>query len=120
MTNRELLLDSLVIGSDRPEELKDWYRTVLGGQEDADGAFVFGPARLFVFPHSEIHGPSAEPARILINFRVEDARAVESELKEKGARFVRDVEEQPFGLLGTIVDLDGNYLQIFEYTPARA
>jgi predicted enzyme related to lactoylglutathione lyase len=107
-------LGSIVIGSERADELKEWYRKTFNATEDDDGAFVFGAVRVFVFPHSDVHGQAAEPARILLNFYADDVRALEQELKDKGVRFVRPVTEEPFGLLGTIADPDGNYLQIFQ------
>jgi hypothetical protein len=114
----DLSVDSLVIGSERPDDLKEWYRTTFAVPEDDDGAFVFGDLRIFVFPHSEIHGTAKEPARIMLNIRTPDARALERDLKAKDVTFVRDVTEEPFGLLGTIADPDGNYLQLFQ--PATA
>ena len=109
-----LTLDGIVISSARAEELKDWYRKTFDVTENENGAFVFGSVRLFVFPHDAVRGAAQEPARILLGFSVDDAKAVESDLKAKGVRFIRDVEEEPFGLIGTIVDLDGNYLQIIQ------
>ncbi len=110
----DLSVGSIVIGSERAEELKDWYRTTFAVREDDDGAFVFGSVRVFVFPHSEIRGAAKEPARILINLYTDDARALEAALKAKGVTFDRDVTEEPFGLLGTIADPDGNYLQLLQ------
>jgi predicted enzyme related to lactoylglutathione lyase len=113
-------LDGVVIGSARPDELKDWYRKTFDVAENENGAFVFGSVRLFVFPHDRVSGTAQDPARILLGFSVDDAKAVQSDLKAKGVRFIRDVEEEPFGLIGTIVDLDGNYLQIIQLAPVAA
>lgn len=114
MAEEDLKVGSILIGSERADELKDWYRKTFDIHEDEDGALAFGPIRLFVFPHNEIHGTASEPARIMINIHAEDARALEADLKSRGVRFIRDVSEEPFGLLGTIADLDGNYLQILQ------
>ncbi len=110
----DVRLNSIVIGSEQPDVLKNWYRATFEVTEDADGAFRFGEARVFVFPHTEVRGKASEPARILINFSVDDARDLEQRLQDKGVRFVRPVSEEPFGLLGTIADPDGNYLQILQ------
>ncbi len=107
-------VDSIVVGSENADALKDWYRATFDVREDDDGAFVFGSLRVFVFPHSEITGAAKEPARVMINLRTDDARALETALKAKNVTFVRDVAEEPFGLLGTIADADGNYLQLFQ------
>ena len=109
-----LSVDSIVISSERTDDLKEWYRKTFDVPEDDDGAFVFGNLRIFVVPHSEVTGTSKEPARIMINIRTNDARALQNDLKGKDVTFVRDVTEEPFGLLGTITDPDGNYLQLFQ------
>lgn len=113
-------IGSIVISSGNADELKAWYRDTFAVEEDGDGALEFGPVRVFVFPHSEVGGQAAEPARLMLNLYVDDARGVEKDLKDKGVRFVRPVEEEPFGLLGTIADPDGNYLQLFQPATATA
>ncbi len=115
-----LSVDSIVISSERADDLKDWYRKTFDVPEDDDGAFVVGNLRIFVFPHSEVTGTSKEPARIMINIRTNDARTLQIDLKAKGVTFVRDVTEEPFGLLGTIADPDGNYLQLFQPSSASS
>jgi predicted enzyme related to lactoylglutathione lyase len=64
--------------------------------------------------------PSAvavEPARIVLNFHVDDARAAEARLVALGAVWARELEPTRWGIIGTVVDLDGNYMQIVEPTP---
>lgn len=108
-------ISSLLIGSSQAEEMKQWYSRAFGVSANEMGAFDFGGFQLFIEPHSEVSGPTKEPARVILNMNVDDCRAVEKQLKEAGVRWVREVEQQPFGLIGTLADPDGNYLQIIQW-----
>ena len=108
-------IGSLLVGSSNVEEMKDWYRRAFGISENQMGAFEFGPVQLFVEQHSEVDGPNREPARVILNLDVPDARSLESHLQGMGARFVRPVEQEDFGLIGTVADPDGNYVQIIQW-----
>ena len=52
----------------------------------------------------------------MLNLTVSDCREFELHLKGIGATFVREVEQMPFGLIGTVIDPDGNYVQIIEWS----
>jgi predicted enzyme related to lactoylglutathione lyase len=108
-------IGSLLIGSSNVDAMKQWYRDAFGVAENDNGAFDFGPVQLFVEAHSDVSGPAKEPARVLINLNVDDCRAIESHLDGLGARWVRKVEQEPFGLIGTVADPDGNYVQIIQW-----
>jgi predicted enzyme related to lactoylglutathione lyase len=90
-------IGSLLVGSSNVETMKDWYRRAFDVKENDMGAFEFGPAR------------------VIINLDVEDCRAIESHLEQLGVRWVRKVEQMPFGLIGTVADPDGNYVQIIQW-----
>lgn len=108
-------IGSLLIGSSNVDEMKQWYRRAFGGEENEGGAFDFGPVQFFIEEHSEVSGPATDPARYVINFNVEDLRSLEAHLKDLGVRWVRVVEQMPFGLIGTVADPDGNYLNLIEW-----
>jgi predicted enzyme related to lactoylglutathione lyase len=108
-------IGSLLVGSSQVEEMKDWYRRAFDIAENEMGAFEFGPVQLFVEEHSEVRGPTKEPARIIVNLDVDDCRAVEARLEQMGATWIRKVEQMPFGLIGTVADPDGNYVQIIQW-----
>jgi EmrB/QacA subfamily drug resistance transporter len=116
--------DGLVINTDRPEQLRAWYAAAFGGEVEGDG----GPAgllsldgvQLIFLPHSDVAGRAKEPNRILITFQVEDARTHAARLERLGSTWIRPVEPEPFGLLGTVADPDGNYVQIAQVGPASA
>ncbi|MEX0665112.1 MAG: VOC family protein [Acidimicrobiia bacterium] len=106
---------SLLIGSSRVEHMKSWYRRAFDLTENELGAFEFGPVQLFIETHSEVDGNVKEPARVIINLDVDDCRGLAAQLKELGTTFVRQVEQEPFGLIATIADPDGNYIQLIEW-----
>jgi predicted enzyme related to lactoylglutathione lyase len=108
-------LGSLLIGSSNVDAMKDWYRQAFGPEENAMGAFVFGSFQYFIEEHSDVSGPATDPARYVINFDVEDCRALEAHLNGLGVRWVRPVEQMPFGLIGTVADPDGNYLNLVQW-----
>jgi len=108
-------IGSLLVGSSQVETMKDWYRRAFGVTENEMGAFTFGSVQLFVEEHSEVSGPTMEPARVILNLDVEDCREVEAHLEQMGVTWVRTVEQMPFGLIGTIADPDGNYIQIIQW-----
>jgi predicted enzyme related to lactoylglutathione lyase len=108
-------LGSLLLGSDRVDEMKTWYRRAFDVEENAMGAFELGAVQLFIETHSEVGGPTKEPARVIINLDVDDARAWEAQLNRAGANWVRPVEQESFGLIGTVADPDGNYVQVIQW-----
>jgi predicted enzyme related to lactoylglutathione lyase len=108
-------IGSLLLGSSNVDQMKDWYRRAFDTKENEMGAFQFGNVQFFVEAHSEVSGPTKEPARVIINLDVDDARALEAQLNEVGATWVRPVEQESFGLIGTVADPDGNYLNIIQW-----
>ena len=106
---------SLLVGSSQPDVMKEWYRKAFEVSENEMGAFDFSGVQLFIEPHSEVSGPAKEPARVIINLNVPDCRAIESHLKDQSVKWVRKVEQTSFGLIGTVADPDGNYVQIIEW-----
>ena len=108
-------IGSLLVGSSQAAALKDWYRQAFGVTENDMGSFDFGGVQLFIEEHSEISGPTKEPARVIINLNVDDCRALESQLKAQNVTWTRPVEQMDFGLIGTVADPDGNLVQIIQW-----
>jgi predicted enzyme related to lactoylglutathione lyase len=108
-------LGSILLGSDKVDEMKTWYRRALDVEENAMGAFELGAVQLFIEPHSEVSGRAKEPARCIINLDVDDARGLAEHLKDLGAVFVRKLDAAGFGLIATVADPDGNYVQVIEW-----
>lgn len=111
------------VNSGQPERLIEFYRDTVGlevNEEFGPGAFLAGSASfiaLIVEGHDEVRGPAKEPARVLLNFLVDDLRAEEARLKSAGVPFVMDATEEPgFGLVATFADPDGNLCQLMQMT----
>ncbi|MGQ0802324.1 MAG: VOC family protein [Actinomycetota bacterium] len=108
-------IGSLLVGSTQVDEMKKWYKRAFGVDENDMGAFDFGGVQLFVEEHSEVSGPTKEPARVIVNLSVDDCNTLGGHLKDMGAKFIREVEQEEFGLIGTVADPDGNYIQIIQW-----
>jgi predicted enzyme related to lactoylglutathione lyase len=108
-------IGSLLIGSSNVDQMKEWYRKAFDTKENEMGAFQLGSVQLFIETHSEVSGPTKEPARVIINLDVDDARAIERQVSAAGANWVRPVEQEQFGLIGTVADPDGNLVQIIQW-----
>jgi len=108
-------LGSLLIGSSNVDVMKNWYGRAFGASTNEMGAFDFGGFQYFIETHSDVSGPATDPARYVINFNCQDLRSLESHLKDLGVRWIRPVEQMPFGLIGTVADPDGNYLNLIEW-----
>ena len=108
-------LGSILVGSSQVDAMKDWYRACFGPDENEMGAFVFGGVQLFIEEHSEVSGSNENGHRIILNLDVSGCRDLEAHLNDQGVTWVREVEQMPFGLIGTVADPDGNMLQVIEW-----
>lgn len=116
-------LRRVVLGSRSPRRAADWYRRALG-LPDADAALKAGGevlraggVELHIVYRSHVRAAAAEPIRAVLNFLVDDINAVEARLVAMEAIWVRELERTSSGMIGTVLDVDGNYVQIIE--PAR-
>jgi predicted enzyme related to lactoylglutathione lyase len=113
-------LRKVVLGSRSPRRVADWYRRALGLPDgDAelragDVVLKAGDVALHVTYRSRVAEAAAEPVRAVLNFVVEDIEAVEARLVAMEAVWVRELERVPWGIIGTVLDPDGNYVQIIE------
>lgn len=108
-------IGSLLIGSSQVAAMKQWYENAFGVSANEMGAYDFGGVGLFIEEHSQVSGPTKEPARLIINLNVDDCRALEAHLKSQNVSWEREVEQMPFGLIGTVTDPDGNFIQIIQW-----
>ncbi|ADB33046.1 Glyoxalase/bleomycin resistance protein/dioxygenase [Kribbella flavida DSM 17836] len=107
---------SILLGSTRPAELRDWYRKALAPDQDGDGAIDLGGFLLVIDHRDDIASTNPEPGRMMLNFHVDDFAAVEAQLQAAGVQWLAPGEDRPAGRFGTFVDPDGNYLQIIQFT----
>ena len=117
-------IDSVMIWTDNPGKLRAFYGDKLGLEKSMEeGDFVAyklpqGEAQIVVGPHSEVHGQTKEPNRVMVNFAVDDCKKSYEELKGRGVEFTKEPTPEPDGpvTIATFRDPDGNTLQLFEMT----
>jgi len=107
-------LGSILLGSADPERLKAWYLAALSPVEAADGFFDFGGTRVLIDKRSDVSEVNPEPGRVILNFHVGDARSAAEHLDRLGVAWLSRVQQRKDGLFGTLIDPDGNYIQIIE------
>ncbi|MBI4134568.1 MAG: VOC family protein [Candidatus Sungbacteria bacterium] len=111
-----LNLNSIMVGSEQPKILAEFYEKVLGKPTDmtegewygwqAGGAF-FGIGK-----HSEVSGRAKEPARIILNFETAEVGSEFERIKAFGAAVVKEPYEMEGVWIATFADPDGNYFQL--------
>lgn len=114
-------LGSILLGTTNPHRLRDWYAATLAS--DGEGftevsptmfACNFGDVGLLIDGRDDVADKNPEPGRVILNFHVEDARATAAHLNDVGVTWLVELEEREGGLFGTLIDPDGNYVQIIE------
>ena len=112
-------LNSLLLSSDDPKKLVDFYRRILAREpkwhEEEYSGFEVGACSLIIGPHSEVHGQSKNPERIILNFETNDVKGEFERVKGLGAKVIAEPyhmgDDQDF-LIATLADPDGNYFQL--------
>jgi predicted enzyme related to lactoylglutathione lyase len=113
-------LGSVLLASTDPELLRGWYERAFGVTADPDGFLRFGEVGLLVDGRDDVAAQAAEPARVILNLHVGDARETARHLDAMGVTWLAELEyREPAGAwFGTLLDPDGNYVQIIELTAA--
>ncbi len=114
-------LTGILIGSDDPARLVEFYKKVLGepGWDEAPyTGWMVGAGYVMIGPHDEVHGANKEPGRLIWNLEAEDVKAEFERIRKAGATVVRE-PYNPMGpdadqevSIATFADPDGNYFQI--------
>jgi predicted enzyme related to lactoylglutathione lyase len=118
--------NSILIGSEDPERLAAYYTKLFGEPTMAEGGYtgwLIGSGFLTVGPHSEVHGKSAQPGRIIWNIESADVKGDFERFKAAGAIVIRepyrfempDAPAEGAGApdsIATLADPDDNYFQL--------
>lgn len=114
-------LNSILIGSQNPKALADYYTKIFGKPGWDDGGYVgwqLGNGFVTVGPHDEVMGKSTEPGRVIWNLETPDVKAEFERMKAAGAIVVKEPynpggpdETQEYAI-ATLADPDGNYFQL--------
>ena len=107
---------TVVLGSRAPRRAAAWYRRALG-LSGPDEVLRAGDVELRITSRADVEPTAVEPIRTVLNFVVDDILEIEARLVAMEAIWVRELESTPWGIIGTVVDPDGNLVQIIE--PAR-
>ena len=110
--------NNILIGSDKPEALVEYYTKLFGppGFQDGDYAgWQIGSGFVSVGRHSEVHGKNAQPGRFLWNIETTDVQGEFDRMKAAGAIVIREpysFEGAPGSWIATLADPDDNYFQL--------
>ena len=111
--------NNILIGSEDPQRLADYYTKLFGKPAMEDSGYVgwqIGSGSLSVGPHSEVHGKNQQPGRLLVNIESTDVKADFERFKAAGAIVIREPYElgegDQQGTIATLADPDDNYFQL--------
>ena len=109
--------NSILIGSEDPQRLVDYYTKLFGEPSFSDGGysgFQIGSGFVTIGPHSEVQGKSTHPGRIIWNIETQDVKGEFDRFVEAGAIVVREPYgfEEMDGQIATLADPDDNYFQL--------
>ena len=117
--------NSILIGSDDPQRLTDYYTRLFGAPGWADGGYtgwLIGTGSITVGPHDAVKGKNAHPGRLLWNIESPDVQADFERFKSAGAIVIREPyqlgggPDAPEGAaeawIATLADPDDNYFQL--------
>ncbi|MFA6005361.1 MAG: VOC family protein [Patescibacteria group bacterium] len=112
-------LNSILVFSEDSKKLGEFYKKVFQAEPSWTNGdyfeFKVGNIYFEVGPHSEVHGKSKNPERILLNFHFSDVEKEFKRLKEMGVTVIKEPykpEEDPRLTIATFADPDGNYFQL--------
>ena len=115
--------NSIMIGSEDPQRLVDYYTKLFGEPQMSDGGYTgwqIGQGSVTVAHHDQVHGPNAHPGRILWNIETPDVKGEFDRMVAAGAIVVREpygFEEMPDAFVATLADPDDNYFQLMTPMP---
>jgi hypothetical protein len=110
-------LGSILLGSANPDRLRAWYQAAFAPEDAGDGFMSFGGLPVLVDGRTDVAATNGEPGRLILNFHVDDARATTAHLNALGVTWLVEPERREAGWFGTLIDPDGNYVQIIELSP---
>lgn len=120
-------IESILIGSEKPKALADFYKEKVGlnqtaafvmgeGEEENAFSFEMDGTSINILEHSEVKGKNSDQSRIMFNIEVDQPiEEVVKKLDENGVKKVTDTYHvEGYGHVATFEDLDGNYFQIVQ------
>ncbi|MEU0571226.1 VOC family protein [Nonomuraea sp. NPDC005983] len=115
-------LGSILLASTDPDRLRRWYAAALDPEENNDvgtyKALKFGATLVFIDTRADVSDKNPEPGRVILNFEVDDARAVVARMDALGVTWLAELEDRDGSLFATAIDPDGNYVQVIQLSDA--
>ncbi|MFB3739431.1 MAG: VOC family protein [Candidatus Velamenicoccus archaeovorus] len=120
-------LNGILIGSEDPTRLVEYYAKLFGGPGMEEGGYTgwqLGDGWLVVAHHDQVSGKSAHPGRVIWNVETPDVRAEFERFRAAGGIVVQEPydpgspEDGPEMLIATFADPDDNYFQLVSPMPA--
>jgi predicted enzyme related to lactoylglutathione lyase len=110
-------ISGVMIGTEDAQKLGEFYTKVLGEPGFRDGEWWGweNGGGIMIGNHSEVHGASAQPQRIMLSFEVDDVKATFEAITGFGATVIAEPYQPDDGMdnwLATFADPDGNYFQL--------
>ncbi len=111
-------LNGILIGSEDPQRLADYYTKLFGDPGWDQGGFtgwLIGTGSVTVGPHDQVKGKNTHPGRVIWNIESADVKADFERLKAAGATVVREPYEPGEATemwIATFSDPDDNYFQL--------
>ena len=114
-------LNSILIGSEDPARLADYYTKLLGAPVMNEGGYttwVIGSGAITVGAHDQVKGRNTEPGRLIWNIETPDVKGDFARMQAAGATVVAepytmDMDGLPSeAWIATLSDPDGNYFQL--------
>jgi len=119
-------LSGVLIGTEDPQRLKDYYTKLFGKPSWEEGGYFgwqFGAEGIAFGAHDQVKGKNREPGRVIWNLEVTDVKGEFGKLKAAGATVVREPYEPGGagrGWVATLSDPDNNYFQLMSPMPTPA
>ncbi len=116
----KLNMNGILIGTEDPERLRDYYTKLFGKPNWDEGGYFgwqLGSGAVTVGPHDQVKGKNNAPGRVIWNMETSDVKGQFEELKAAGATVVRE----PYTMgddngqqmwIATFSDPDNNYFQL--------
>ena len=113
-------LNSIMIGSENPQTLAEYYTKLFGKPVMEEGGFSswqIGTGGLTVIPHDQVKGKNPYPGRVMWNIETPDVQGEFERMKAAGANVVQEPyqpmeagEQEMY--VATFSDPDDNYFQL--------
>ena len=109
--------NSILIGSENPERLADYYTKLFGEPTWNEGGYIgwmIGSGAVTVGPHDQVYGKNPQPGRLIFNIESADVQGDFDRFKAAGATVIREPYgfEGMDGMIATFADPDDNYFQL--------